>query len=213
MRGCTITVTGYMTGPVPLSVSSKLSKSLLDKHDRIQMNSESLCSARLAPSAIMWSFHWEQSSAPSRPLLTLGELAECNDLLAPILSNHLPLSFCFYISLVEMNKHYSNHLSRWLSVLRTSWHGKPKWCKQLRHKGRALQEAVMHRRVDSVIRLGVEWNQHVLLVSCDGINNSQSASNLPLYIKSTLSSFPLKLCACISSLKKGEDVNHPYFPN
>lgn len=73
-------VSGYWLSPVEwwdqsLSISSlNLSQSCLDKHDWSQINSKTLCSARLASSA-MWSFYWEQSSAlpPNPKPPTLGD--------------------------------------------------------------------------------------------------------------------------------------------
>lgn len=67
----------------------KLSQSCLDKDDWIQMNSKSLCSARLATTAFLWSFHWVQSSAPSHCLLILGNWQDVTDSLPPISLTHL----------------------------------------------------------------------------------------------------------------------------
>lgn len=63
--------------------SLNLSQSCLDKHGWRQMNSQSLCSAPLASSAILWSSYWDHSSAPSHPLSALGDWQSVTDPLPP----------------------------------------------------------------------------------------------------------------------------------
>lgn len=110
--------------------SLNLSQSCLDKHGWRQMNSQSLCSAPLASSAILWSSYWDHSSAPSHPLSALGDWQSVTDPLPPLLlpppadpNSHSACwenAFSLFICLrKKWSSIIKSHLLEFVSVLHT----------------------------------------------------------------------------------------------